>query len=386
MLQGIWTIVVAIIVFAIMIAIHEFGHFSAAKLFKIRVNQFAIGMGPVIWKKQGKETLYSLRAIPMGGFCQMEGEDEASDDERSFGKAAWWKRFIVVLAGAALNIVLGFIIFLILQAPTAQVNTTVIDSIDQTTNLAGSVFQPGDQITKIGGSTIHIYEDLRFALERVTDQPVEVTARRGNETVTQTITPVKQDIVYTYSEEQIDIQILHNSVEVDHQTQAAPDTEEYQDYIGKSGTQTSYILGFVPKAENMTFTTAISRAFYLTLYNIKIVYVSLYELIRGNVPASQVSGPVGIISVIGQASQMDWTVLFNLVALLTVNLGIMNLLPIPALDGCKLLIILVEAVTRRRLPPEKEGIITLIGFVLLILVLLWATYNDVVRLFTGWQT
>ena len=299
MLQGIWTIVVAIIVFAIMIAIHEFGHFSAAKLFKIRVNQFAIGMGPVIWKKQGKETLYSLRAIPMGGFCQMEGEDEASDDERSFGKAAWWKRFIVVLAGAALNIVLGFIIFLILQAPTAQVNTTVIDSIDQTTNLAGSVFQPGDQITKIGGSTIHIYEDLRFALERVTDQPVEVTARRGNETVTQTITPVKQDIVYTYSEEQIDIQILHNSVEVDHQTQAAPDTEEYQDYIGKSGTQTSYILGFVPKAENMTFTTAISRAFYLTLYNIKIVYVSLYELIRGNVPASQVSGP-------GRHHQRDW--------------------------------------------------------------------------------
>lgn len=372
--------------FAVMIAIHEFGHFSAAKLFGIRVNQFAIGMGPVIWKKQGKETLYSLRAIPMGGFCQMEGEDAASDDERSFGKAAWWKRFLVVIAGATLNIVLGFVIFLILQAPVSEVNTTVIDGIDQTTNLSGSAFAPGDEIVKLDNTTIHIYEDLRFFLDRVTDKPVEVTARRGGETITQTITPVKQDIVYTYTQDTVDVRILHNGTEVDHQTHSAPDTAEYQDYVGKSGTQTSYILGFVPKAQPMTFTTAISRAFYLTIYNIKIVYISLYELIRGNVPASQVSGPVGIISVIGQASQMDWTVLFNLVGLLTVNLGIMNLLPIPALDGCKLLIILIEAITRRRLPPEKEGIITLIGFALLIMVLIWATYNDVVRLFTGWQT
>lgn len=386
MLGGIWTIIVSILVFAVMIAIHEFGHFSAAKLFGIRVNQFAIGMGPVIWKKQGKETLYSLRAIPMGGFCQMEGEDAASDDERSFGKAAWWKRFIVVIAGATLNIVLGFVIFLILQAPVSEVNTTVIDSIDQTTNLSGSAFAPGDEIVKLDNTTIHIYEDLRFFLDRVTDKPVEVTARRGGETITQTITPVKQDIVYTYTQDTVDVRILHNGTEVDHQTHSAPDTAEYQDYVGKSGTQTSYILGFVPKAQPMTFTTAISRAFYLTIYNIKIVYISLYELIRGNVPATQVSGPVGIISVIGQASQMDWTVLFNLVGLLTVNLGIMNLLPIPALDGCKLLIILIEAITRRRLPPEKEGIITLIGFALLIMVLIWATYNDVVRLFTGWQT
>lgn len=386
MLSAIWTIIVAIVVFAVMIAIHEFGHFGAAKLFGIRVNQFAIGMGPVIWKKQGKETLYSLRAIPMGGFCQMEGEDSASDDERAFSKASWWKRFVVVIAGASLNIVLGFIIFLILQAPAGHIDTTTIGSIDKTTNLLGSAFESEDKIVKLDNTSIHIYEDLRFFLDRVTDKPVEVTALRGSETITQTVTPVRRDVVYTYTQNTIDVRVLHNGNEVEHETHPVPDTAEYQSYIGKTGTETSYILGFVPQKQQMTFTGALHRAFYLTIYNIKIVYISLYELIRGNVPASEVSGPVGIINIIGQASRMDWTVLFNLVGLLTVNLGIMNLLPIPALDGCKLLIILIEAITRRKLPPEKEGIITAIGFIILILILLWATYNDVVRIFAGQQT
>lgn len=386
MLSGAWTILVSILVFALMIAIHEFGHFSAAKLFGIRVNQFAIGMGPVIWKKQGKETLYSLRAIPMGGFCQMEGEDSASDDERSFGKAVWWKRFVVVIAGAALNIILGFLIFLVLQAPAKTLNTTVIDSFSPGTNLSGSVFQEGDRIVALDNTKINIFDDLRFSLERVTDKPVQVTALRNGEKITQTITPVKQETIQQYGETQAEIIVKINGVETQRQTVDAPDTDLYREHIGETATETRYILGFVPKAEAMTFGSALREAFYLTIFNIKLVYVSLYELIMGNVPASQVSGPVGIISIIGQASQMDWTVLFNLVGLLTVNLGVMNLLPIPALDGCKLLIILVEAVTRKKLPPEKEGIITMVGFAILILVLIWATYNDIIRLFTGWQT
>ena len=386
MLGGIWTILVSILVFALMIAIHEFGHFSAAKLFGIRVNQFAIGMGPVIWKKQGKETLYSLRAIPMGGFCQMEGEDSASDDERSFGKAAWWKRFLVVIAGATLNIILGFLIFLILQAPEKTLNTTVIDSFSPGTNLSGSVFQEGDRIIALDNTKINIFDDLQFSLARVTDKPIQVTALRDGEKITQTITPVKQETIQQYGEKQAEIIVKINGVETQRQIVDAPDTDIYKQHIGETATETRYILGFVPKAEPMTFGSALREAFYQTIFNIKLVYVSLYELIMGNVPASQVSGPVGIISIIGQASQMDWTVLFNLVGLLTVNLGVMNLLPIPALDGCKLLIILVEAITRKKLPPEKEGIITIIGFAILIFVLIWATYNDIIRLFTGWQT
>ncbi len=385
MLGGIWTIVCSILVFALMIAIHEFGHFGAAKLFNIRVNQFAIGMGPTIWKKQRGDTLYSLRAIPMGGFCQMEGEDEESDDERSFSKAAWYKRFIVVIAGATLNILLGFILFLSIQSSLPSVNTTVISDFTANTNLVDSDFRVGDRVVGVNGTKINIFEDLSFSLNRVTDEPVDVTVMRAGEKITRTVVPVKQEITYIYGEKEFSMISTINGVEDEKQTIPAPDNSEYKSLVGQSQTQSRYILGFVPAQEKQTFIAAIKNAFYLTIYNIKIVYVSLYELIRGAVPASQISGPIGIINVIGQVSKTNWQTLFNLIALLTVNLGIMNLLPIPALDGCKLLIIIIEAITRKRLPPEKEGIIQIIGFVLLILLMLFATYNDVVRLFTGWK-
>lgn len=385
MLGGIWTIVCSILVFALMIAIHEFGHFGAAKLFNIRVNQFAIGMGPTIWKKQRGDTLYSLRAIPMGGFCQMEGEDEESDDERSFSKAAWYKRFIVVIAGATLNILLGFILFLSIQSSLPSVNTTVISDFTANTNLVDSDFRVGDRVVGVNGTKINIFEDLSFSLNRVTDEPVDVTVMRAGEKITRTVVPVKQEITYIYGEKEFSMISTINGVEDEKQTIPAPDNSEYKSLVGQSQTQSRYILGFVPAQEKQTFIAAIKNAFYLTIYNIKIVYVSLYELIRGAVPASQISGPIGIINVIGQVSKTNWQTLFNLIALLTVNLGIMNLLPIPALDGCKLLIIIIEAITRKRLPPEKEGIIQIIGFVLLIFLMLFATYNDVVRLFTGWE-
>lgn len=384
MLTNVWTIVVAILVFALMIAVHEFGHFGAAKLFGIRVNQFAIGMGPVLWKKQGRETLYSLRAIPVGGFCQMEGEDSYSSDERSFGRAAWYKRFIVVFAGAFLNIVLGFAIFIILQSAKSVNYTTVIDEMVPNTNITQAGFQQGDRIIGIGSAKINIYEDLSFELNRVTDKPVTVTVMRNGEKISATVTPSKQEITYIFNENEYTAVSIINGVETQRVSYAAQDSEQYKSLVGTTQTQTRYIIGFNPKQETMTPYSVIRNAFYLTFYNIKIVYISLWELIRGAVPVSQMSGPIGIIGVIGQAAKIEWTALFGLVALLTVNLGIMNLLPIPALDGCKLIIILAEAVTRKKIPPEREGIIQLIGFGILILIMLWATYNDIVRLFTGW--
>lgn len=383
MFNNIWTIIISIFVFALMVAIHEFGHFSVAKLFGIRVNEFAIGMGPVLWKKKHKETLYSLRAIPMGGFCQMEGEDSYSDDERSFGKAAWYKRFAVVAAGAILNIILGFVILLIIQMSSANITTTVIDNFTPNTNLVNSSFQPGDRIVALGDTKINIFEDLSFELNRITDKPVDVSVIRGGEKITQTITPVKQDITYIYGEDEFVFTSTVNGVLDQKQTVAAPDSEQYKALIGTTQTQSRYILGFEALQQKQTFTSAIKNAFFLTIYNIKVVYVSLYELIRGAADVSQISGPIGIINVIGQASKINASALFNLVALLTINLGIMNLLPIPALDGGKLFIIIIEAITRKKLPPEREGIIQLIGFVLLISILLFATYNDILRLFSA---
>jgi len=382
LLGSIGTIVTAILVFALMVAIHEFGHFGAAKLFKIRVNEFAIGMGPAIWKKRRGETLYSLRAIPMGGFCQMEGETEDSDDERSFNKAAWYKRFVVVIAGATLNIVLGFIIFLCIQASTNTLTTTTISDFTANTNLVNSSFQKGDRIISVGGSRVNIFEDLSFELSRVSENPVEVKAERNGEIITQIVTPSLQEVTYIYGEDEFIAISTINGVEDERQSVDAPDSDEYRALVGTTQTQSRYILGFVPEVQKQTFTGVIKNAFYLTLYNIKIVYVSLYELIRGAVPASQISGPIGIINVIGQASRINLEALFNLIALLTVNLGVMNLLPIPALDGCKLWIILAEAITHRKLKPEHEGIIQLAGFALLIALMLFATYNDIIRIFS----
>lgn len=352
-----------------------------AKLFNIKVNEFSVGMGPVIWKKSGKETFYSLRALPIGGFCRMEGEDTKSNDERSFSEAAWYKRFIVVSAGAVLNIILGFVIFVIICASSPTAYQPVIDSITPQTGLDGSIFEAGDRIVMVGGSRIHIYDDLSFTMQRITDSPIEVTAVRGGKKITDTIQPSKQEITYIYEEDYLTFISSINGIKESEEKIPAPDTDSYRQMIGSTTTQVRYILGFTPKVENTSFFSIIYDAFYSTIFNIKIVYVSLYELIRGIVPASQISGPIGIINVIGQAAQAGWVVLLELVALLTVNLGIMNLLPIPALDGGKLLIIIAEAVTKKKLPPEKEGVIQLIGFAFLILIMLFATYNDLIRIF-----
>lgn len=366
-----------------MIAIHEFGHFSAAKLFGIRVNEFSIGMGPAVWKKQAKETLYSIRAVPIGGFCRMEGEDSYSDDEKSFGRAPLYKQFIVVAAGAFLNVVLGFVIFVIIQASSATYIAPVIDTVIESSYLDEAGFKAGDRIVSVDGSGINIYDDLTLALRNVGTDSVRVVAMRGGEKIEADVIPSRQDIEYIYGENECTVISSVNGIESDRQTVAAPDSEQYREVIGTRSVQTNYILGFNMRRLDTTPISVLQNAFFSTLYNIKVVYVSLYELICGIAPVSQISGPIGIISVIGQATQLNWVALFTLVALLTVNLGVMNLLPLPALDGGKLLIIIIEAVTRKRLPPEREGTIQLIGFLILIAIMLFATYNDITRLFTA---
>lgn len=370
-------IVVAVIAFAVMVFIHELGHFSAAKLFKIKVTEFAIGMGPAIFKKQKGETLYSLRCLPLGGFCSMEGESEQSDDERSFSKAAWWKRFIVVFAGAFLNIVLGFVLLIIVQSASANVVTTTIGGLEANANMASAGFLEGDRIVKLDNTNINVFEDVSFFLNRVTDKDVKVKVKRGNETFENTVKPVKREIKYTYKEDKTDVSVYVNGVLTDNYEVGATQDKSL---IGTSDTQSGYILGFEGKSEKNSAFNVVSRSFYLTGFYVKMVYVSLYELICGRVAANQIAGPVGVVSMIGQASKINWKFLLDILALLTVNLGVMNLLPIPALDGCKLIVVLFEAVTKKKIPPEKEGIVNLIGFAILIGIMIFATYNDIARL------
>ncbi len=373
-------IIIALIAFTAMVFIHEFGHFIFAKIFKIKVLEFSIGMGPAIFKKQAKETLYSIRCLPLGGFCRMEGEEETSDDAGSFSNAVWWKKFIVVIAGAVLNIVLGFALLLCVQGSYSTIRTPVIDNLTPEANMASQGFLPGDRIIKLNDSKINIFEDVSFFLDRVKGSPVRVTVKRGGETITKTVVPTKRVIELEYLEDKTNMKIYLNDV-LSEETSA--EATKQKEYIGKTATQTDYILGFETKAVGNNFKNVFSRSFFMTGFYVKMVYVSLFELITGQVPANQISGPIGIVNVIDEASKFDFIFLLEILALLTINLGVMNLLPIPALDGCKLIVILIEAITRKKIPPEKEGIINLIGFAILIGITIFATYNDIVRLFQG---
>lgn len=373
-------IFIALIAFTVMVFIHEFGHFIFAKIFKIKVLEFAIGMGPAIFKKQAKETLYSVRCIPIGGYCRMEGEEETSDAEGSFGNAAWWKKFIVVAAGAILNVVLGFALLLCVQGSEKTVKTTTIGNLTPEANMISQGFLPGDKIVKLDNTKINIFEDVSFFLNRVKDSPVEVTVERDGELITKTVVPTKRVAEYEYLEDKTNIKIyLGDKLSEEISVNSVGRKED----IGKTYSETDYILGFETEVTDNNFKLIASRSFFMTGFYVKMVYVSVLELITGKIPANQLSGPIGIVSVIGEASKFNFAFLLEILALLTINLGVMNLLPIPALDGCKLLVILVEAIIRKKLPPEKEGIINLIGFAILIGITIFATYNDIIRLFTN---
>lgn len=376
-------IIVAVLAFTLMIFIHELGHFSAAKFFKIRVLEFALGMGPAIFKKRKGETLYSIRCVPFGGFCKMDGEDESSDDPHAFRNAARWKRAIVLFAGAFLNIVLGFVIFLIIyaQSPILQ---PVITSMMPDTYIAQSGIMAGDRIVKLDDTRINIHDDFRFFMDRIDGtKAINVTIDRGGQLLTFAVMPSKQEIKYAYGENDIQIENILNGIPGESQNVAYKDEKSAKELAGTTKTTTQYLLGFTPDVSAPTISSVAREAFYETIFTVKLVYVSLFELITGKVPANKVMGAIGIVDVMGQATRAGWVALFGLIALITINLGIMNLLPIPALDGGRLVFLGIESIIRRPIPPEREGMVHMIGFVILILLMLLVMFNDIVRIVTG---
>ena len=381
MLSNLITILVALLVFAVMVVVHEFGHFATAKLFKINVVEFAVGMGPAIFKKKRGETTYSIRCLPLGGYCMFDEDVGNPDAPNAFEKAAWWKRLCVVLAGAFLNIVLGFLIFAILQSAKPTTYQPVITSFVENTQMEAAGFQAGDEIVRLNDTQIHVKDDIDFFMLQNGAKPIVVTAKRGKETVQATVKPSKYEERYTFLEDRLDVVAYVEGKEIERETRPAADDEEYKQYIGETATASKYLIGFVGTEPSRTLGSVLHDAFFTTIYNVKIVYFSLFELICGNVTADQVSGPIGIVSVIGQATKIGWMTLLSLVGLLTVNLGIMNLLPIPGLDGCKAITTVIEAIVRKKLPQKAEIVINIIGFSILILIMLFATFNDIRNLF-----
>jgi len=347
-------ILLAILIFGLLIAAHELGHFLAAKAVGVRVNEFSICMGPVLWQSTKGETTYSLRAIPIGGYCAMEGEDEESDDPRAFSSASPWRRLLILVAGSAANFLVGFLIVLILYLSAAGFTTTRIAGFfDGSPVPAETGLAVGDELYRIDGERVYLYSDIAMLLGRNDSGVYDLEVRRAGR-----IVPLDQ----------------------------VPLTpREY-----KEGGETVLRYGLYFSGEEKTVPGAIRAAWNTARDFARLVRLGLQDLARGAVGIGELSGPVGIVSTIaetGQASETTSQAVRNiayLAAFLAVNLAVMNLLPLPALDGGRVLFLLLtalaEAVTRRKISRKAEGYLHTAGMILLLAFMAFITFKDIWKL------
>ncbi|MBQ6718245.1 MAG: site-2 protease family protein [Clostridia bacterium] len=336
--------VIAILLFILLILIHEFGHFIAAKLLGVRVNEFAIGMGPKLIKWGKGETKYSVNAFPIGGYCAMEGEDEESHDDRAFCNKKPWRRFLIVIMGATFNLILGLVLVAITLIPEKRFTTTTVDVFHENAVSSGYGLQEGDEIIAVDGRKIFTTYDLSYAFSNIDDGAIDITVKRDGK-------KVELDDVKFKSEEIEGI----NYLTVDFYVE------------GKEKTFTSFI--------GHTFDTAIS--------NCAVVYRSLIDLITGRYGISAISGPVGVTAAIGSVAKQSLFDLIPVMALITINLGLFNLLPLPALDGGRLVFILFEMIFKRPVPQKYEAIVHAVGMALLLLLMAVITFKNIWTLIAG---
>ena len=355
-----------------LILIHEAGHLIVAKLCKVKVNEFAIGFGPTIWKRQGKETKYAIRLIPLGGFCNMEGEEERSDNAGSFSKASIPKRIAIVVAGATVNIVFGLIVYFVLMSTSNTYITNQIDSIIDGYVAEDIGLQSGDKIVELNGKKIKSKYDLNKEMEKSNGEEIKLKIDRNGEIQEYNIKPTE------YLGDNCKILAVEKGSSADKQGLKANDkivkinnevvnsNDKIADMIKQKGLNTM-IITIDRGGEELTVEFAFS-----IVDNIKMLFT-------GGVSVDQMMGPVGISEVVAKTSGLREFI--YMLALISLSLGVTNLLPIPALDGGKILILLVEAIRRKPLNEKTEINIQLIGFSVLIALSLYITYNDILRIF-----
>lgn len=345
------TIFLAIVAFCVIIIVHELGHFLVAKAFKMNVYEFSIGMGPAIFKKRGKKTDFTLRLLPIGGSVQL-GEDEESEDPNAFVNKPVWQRMLVIVAGAVMNIVLGLIVCAVSILSSGRVVTSEIGGFYDN-SLSDSFLQKGDKIVSINGLPIWSDKDISYALQN--------TVARASEDDTH----VSYDFV------------------VDRNGQVvALDDVQFKIRHLEDGEKSIY-LDFFVYANDLTFGNVAEYTFRTSASYGRLVLMSLLDLIRGNYGLNDLSGPIGVVSAVSEIPLVDIHKLLSMITLITINIGIFNLLPIPALDGARFLFLLIEAIRRKPVPPKYEGVVHLIGFGALMILMLVVTFNDIVRVFTG---
>ncbi len=384
------TALVTILIFLVMITLHEFGHFIMAKAVGVKVLEFAIGMGPAIFKKQGKETLYSVRIFPIGGYCKLEGEDAESNDPSAFSNQKLWKRFLVVSAGAILNLVLGFVLFAVIVGITSPFASNIIGKVDERSYLADVGVSAGDKIVAIDGKRVGFYNDITlYTGDFEEDTEFELTVKRNGEKLKFKLKPSVDVTTIVYGENSAKYTDTINGIEETRKLEYK-NGEIPADYVGKTVSTTRYIIGFEPLQVDVNAFNILPQAWNYTAYIAKSIYAALGEMITGKAGLDNVSGPVGVAGVVGEAvstakvniKDSIINVLF-IVAMLTVNLGIFNLLPLPALDGGRLFFMLIELVRGKPVPAEKEGMVHAIGLLLLLGLAVVICFNDILRLISG---
>ena len=346
------SILFAILLFSFLIFIHELGHFAAAKLSGVQVNEFSMFMGPAIWKKQKGETMYALRCIPIGGYCAMEGEDEDTENPRSFQKAAWWKRLIILVAGAAMNFIAGLLLLAIVYAPTEQFVVPVVDFFEEGCTLQGEQgLLEGDRILKVDGERIYVYSDFSTVVNLNGGDVHDLVVERNGEKVE------LKDFVM-----------------------------EKREFPNEDGT-TSLRYGFSFSVEDATLANKLRCTWYTALDTVRLVRLSLRMIFQGQVGLSDVGGPVMIVdqmNQVAQASSSGYEAALNMLyfgGFIAINLAVMNLLPFPALDGgravCLLITAAVEAVTKKKIDPKYEGYLHGAGMVLLLALMALIMFKDI---------
>ncbi|MBQ9851160.1 MAG: site-2 protease family protein [Clostridia bacterium] len=346
----VWPILLAILFFGLIIMFHELGHFIFAKLFKVQVNEFALGMGPAIFKKKKGETQYSVRLLPIGGYVSMEGEDEDSENERAFCNIKAWKRFIIIAAGGVVNLIMGVIVVALMLATSGNlIGTPQINFFHEDAVTATQGLQEKDVIKKINGKTVFSEYDLSFLMARDKDGVIDFVVERNGEKVT--VNGVKFDT------------------------------------FDNNGTLT-IVYDFVIVGVKPSVLSVAKNAVLESVSIARIVWVSLFDLVTGQYGLSDLSGPIGTVSIIADTAQnavaqTDYSSLYMMLALIAINIGLFNLLPLPALDGGRLFFLFIEMIFRKPVPRKYEGWIHAVGLGLLLLLMVVISFSDIVKLIKG---
>lgn len=363
----VFSILFGILLFSFLIFIHELGHFVAAKSFGVQVNEFSMFMGPVLWKKQKGETLYSIRLIPIGGFCEMEGENGDSTNPRSFMAVAWWKRLAILVAGPVMNLLSGLLLFACFFAPQQRYILPVVDVVEPGSAIAAvgdnwEGIKEDDRILKVDGERIYMYTDFELVLTANSD------AERNPEN--------RHDLVLLRNGERVELKNFPMQ------------KRTFQD---ENGSSQRY--GFSFGSVERTIPTLLRQTWNAALSNVQMVWISLGMLFSGKAGLKDMSGPVGIVQMMTETSARSSSLYYaflNMLSfggLISVNLGIMNLLPIPALDGGRsvgtLLTALVEGITRKKLNPKYEGYIHGAGMIVLLAFMGLIMFKDIFMIFKG---